>query len=171
MILKRVVDDECRVQFVTSVCEGRRRFFNTDLAKRIVLGNLCRAMRILDVQCVGFVIMLNHLHAILHLPIPDLLDVFMQEWKRKASGAIRQAILSRRIRYPIEFIEEDAIWIHRYYPFPIYTEKKLIEKLKYMHMNPVRAGLVQRTIDWPWSSARDYELGEDVGVPITWVDL
>ena len=78
---------------------------------------------------------------------------------------------SRRIRYPIKFIKRRMLWIHRSYPFTIKTRKKLEEKLNYMHMNPVRAGLAKRTIDWPWSSAKYYELGKSVGVPITWVDL
>jgi hypothetical protein len=30
------------------------------------------------------------------------------------------------------------------------------EKVEYIHLNPVRAGLVKRAEDWPWSSVRDY---------------
>jgi len=45
---------------------------------------------------------------------------------------------------------------------------KLQEKLDYMHLNPVRAGLVEKAVDWPWSSARYYLLGRSVGLPIGW---
>jgi putative transposase len=38
-----------------------------------------------------------------------------------------------------------------------------------MHLNPVRAGLVQRAVDWRYSSARYYELGRSVGVPLEWM--
>jgi putative transposase len=38
-----------------------------------------------------------------------------------------------------------------------------------MHLNPVRAKLVERAIDWKWSSARFYELGDCVGVPLQWI--
>lgn len=34
-------------------------------------------------------------------------------------------------------------------------------KLRYIHENPVRRGLVQRTIDWRWSSALAWETGTD----------
>jgi putative transposase len=30
------------------------------------------------------------------------------------------------------------------------------EVIDYIHMNPVRRGLVERPEDWPWSSARDW---------------
>ena len=37
-----------------------------------------------------------------------------------------------------------------------------------MHMNPVRAGLVERAVDWRWSSARWYIEHKSVGLPICW---
>jgi hypothetical protein len=36
------------------------------------------------------------------------------------------------------------------------TVKEYYEKVEYIHLNPVRAGLVKRAEDWPWSSVRDY---------------
>ena len=55
-----------------------------------------------------------------------------------------------------------------YYDFNLYSQKKTEEKLAYMHANPVRAGLVGHPCDWPWSSARYYDLGQTVGVPVGW---
>jgi putative transposase len=54
--------------------------------------------------------------------------------------------------------------------FQIYSRQKLEEKLIDMHMNPVCAGLVEKTVDWKWSSARWYEQQQSVGVPISWID-
>ena len=42
------------------------------------------------------------------------------------------------------------------------------DKLTYMHENPVRAGPVRTACDWPFSSARYYDQGRSVGVPIGW---
>ncbi|HEX9971441.1 MAG TPA: hypothetical protein VGD14_05160 [bacterium] len=47
------------------------------------------------------------------------------------------------------------------YDFQVITPKKLIEKLKYMHENPVRAKLVEKPEDYPFSSARNYILDDD----------
>ena len=50
----------------------------------------------------------------------------------------------------------------RYYDFNVWTEGKRIEKLCYMHRNPVARGLVARPKDWPWSSFRHYLTGAGV---------
>jgi len=42
----------------------------------------------------------------------------------------------------------------------VWSEKKRIEKLKYMHGNPVKRGLVKDPKDWPWSSYTFYERGK-----------
>jgi len=44
------------------------------------------------------------------------------------------------------------------------------EKLNYLHLNPVRAGLVEKAVDWRWSSARWYEQRRSVEVPIQWIE-
>ncbi|MBI1374711.1 MAG: hypothetical protein GC159_18485 [Phycisphaera sp.] len=43
----------------------------------------------------------------------------------------------------------------------IYSDDELIEKISYIHNNPVRRGLVERAIDWPWSSARWWEARDE----------
>jgi hypothetical protein len=68
--------------------------------------------------------------------------------------------------YSSNIEETDPAWQARYYPFNVFSEKKLTEKLDYMHLNPVRRGLVVRAVDWKWSSARWYVLGKSVGIPI-----
>ena len=54
----------------------------------------------------------------------------------------------------------------RYYDFNVWTAKKRIEKLKYIHRNPVKRGLVERPEDWAWSSFRHYLTGESGTVEI-----
>jgi putative transposase len=164
-------DDEGLVQFASFTCAGRRRLLNSNVAKRIVLGTLYNAMRKFGVKCIGFVIMPNHVHAILYLPSKKVRRKFMRYWKRKSSINIRKAIEAGRIHYPLKYIKGKRIWIHRKYSFTIKTRKKLDEKLEYMHMNPVKAGFVEKMTDWQWSSARYYELDKDVGLPISWIDL
>ena len=52
------------------------------------------------------------------------------------------------------------IWQRRFYDFNVWTEKKRIEKIRYMHDNPVKRGLVEEPEQWVWSSFRQYFLGE-----------
>jgi putative transposase len=51
--------------------------------------------------------------------------------------------------------------LRRYYDFNVWSERKRIEKLRYMHRNPVKRGLVERPEDWLWSSFRHYFYGEE----------
>ncbi len=52
--------------------------------------------------------------------------------------------------------EPRAFWQARFYDFNVWTEKKRVEKLRYMHRNPVKRGLVESAEQWRWSSYRRY---------------
>jgi hypothetical protein len=39
--------------------------------------------------------------------------------------------------------------------------EEAIKKLRYMHRNPVKRGLVVKPEDWPWSSFRHYMTGAE----------
>jgi REP element-mobilizing transposase RayT len=53
-----------------------------------------------------------------------------------------------------------SFWQRRFYDFNVWNKKKRIEKLNYMHMNPVKPGLVADAKMWGWSSYRFYQYGE-----------
>ena len=59
-----------------------------------------------------------------------------------------------------ETLDSGHVWQRRFYDFVVRTEIKKIEKLKYIHRNPVRRGLVLKPEQWAWSSFRWYSLGE-----------
>ena len=63
------------------------------------------------------------------------------------------------------------IWQPRFYDFNVFTEKKRIEKLRYMHRNPVKRGLVDKPEDWRWSSFRSYAFGEPGLVKVNDTDI
>ena len=52
--------------------------------------------------------------------------------------------------------ESGLLWQPRFFDRALRTVKEYYEKVEYIQLNPVRAGLVKRAEDWPWSSARDY---------------
>src|SRR5271169_6020585 len=54
----------------------------------------------------------------------------------------------------------DRVWQKRFYDFNVWSERKRIEKLRYMHRNPVERGMVERPEHWAWSSFRAYSYGE-----------
>src|SRR6185312_7986325 len=76
-----------------------------------------------------------------------ILSVAFQVLKQETSKKLKQPGRAR-------------FWQRRYYDFNVWTEKKRVEKLRYIHRNPVRRGLVEKPEDWPWSSFRHYATGE-----------
>ena len=60
----------------------------------------------------------------------------------------------------LPFASPDAalrrFWQRRFYDFNVWSLKKRVEKLHYMHMNPLARKLVEHPRDWPWSSFAFY---------------
>jgi putative transposase len=50
-------------------------------------------------------------------------------------------------------------WLPRSYDFNVPSEEKRVEKLRSMHRNPVKRGLVAKAEDWKWSSFIHYSTG------------
>jgi putative transposase len=169
MATRRVCDDLLYAHFLTFSCDRRRRLLDHDHPKRIVLGVLIEQLDHQSATCVGYVVMPDHVHAIVWFPECGQLSRFVHEWKRRSSYHIRAWYRAGKANYfgQVEF--GDRFWQPKYYAFEIFSRAKLEEKLAYMHLNPVRSGLVARAVEWPWSSAGWYEEGRSVGVPIGWV--
>lgn len=70
-----------------------------------------------------------------------------------------------------EKVVPNRFWQARFYDFNVWTEKKRIEKLRYIHRNPVKRGLVASPEQWPWSSFRWYRSGERGPVKINDTDI
>lgn len=61
---------------------------------------------------------------------------------------------------------ERHFWQPRFYDFNVYSNEKRFEKLRYMHANPVKRGLVSAPELWVWSSFRAYMCGAQSVVKI-----
>jgi REP element-mobilizing transposase RayT len=72
--------------------------------------------------------------------------------KKRADSRQRRLFGNAILRTPF--------WQPRFYDFNVWTSKKRVEKLRYMHRNPVKRGLVNSPEEWRWSSYRFYLLDE-----------
>jgi hypothetical protein len=59
-----------------------------------------------------------------------------------------------------------SFWEKRYYDRNVRDAREFIVKLRYLHRNPVKRGLVNKPEDWKWSSFRHYALREKGTVEI-----
>jgi putative transposase len=94
----------------------------------------------------GYVLMPEHVHLLVNEPRASSLAVVLQVLKQSTSRKLKRA-------------GEVRFWQRRYYDFNVFTHDKTVEKLRYMHRNPVKRGLVAKPEDWPWSSFRHYATG------------
>jgi putative transposase len=153
---RRVYDSEGHAHFVTFSCYKRRRLLDDDRAKGTVIHFLAEELRKKDGSCVGFVIMPNHVHALLHFKKPGMLSGFIQQWKRKSSNRLKNFFDEHFPAYAAEVGLREPIWQAGFHDFNVFGIDKVTEKLEYMHNNPARMGLVANARQWRYSSARWY---------------
>ena len=136
--------------FITFSCFQRRPLLGSAAARSLVEESLEGARLRYGLCIFGYVIMPEHVHLLVTEARRGLLSTAIQ--------ALKLSVAMRRSERPF--------WQPRYYDFNVFTRRKLVEKLRYIHRNPVRRGLVDRPDDWSWSSYRHYLTGETGTVEI-----
>ena len=130
------------LHFVTFSCYRRQPLLAAPHAKRCFELALEQARRQYGFYVTGYVVMPEHVHLLVSEPERSTLA--------RALQALKQSVSRRLIGNRPHF------WQARYYDFNVWTPKKRIEKLRYLHRNPVKRGLVDKPEDWMWSSFRHY---------------
>ncbi len=100
---------------------------------------------------IGYVVMPEHVHLLVSEP------------QIANPSTVVQAVklgFSRRVLTSTASETSHHFWLSRFYDFNLWSQHKEIEKLKYMHRNPVVRRLVQEPGEWRWSSYRSYAYGE-----------
>jgi REP element-mobilizing transposase RayT len=82
---------------------------------------------------------------------PVLLSEPEKDTLADALKSLKQGVSRRLIG------DANHFWQKRYYDFNIRNYQQFVEKLRYIHRNPVKAGLCERPEDWEWSSFRHYQ--------------
>jgi putative transposase len=164
---RRIIDDDRHAFFVTFSCYRRRKLLDDDRAKGILVHYLSAQLAHQSGVCMGFVIMPDHVHALVRFRQADTLSVFMGQWKRRSSMALKNLFQSKLTSYGAKIDLEGPMWQAKYHVFNVFSPAKARQKLNYMHNNPVAAGLVGRAEDWRFSSAGWYLMNRSVGVHLT----
>jgi putative transposase len=150
------------LHFITCSCYRRQPLLGTPRRRDLFLTVLEQVRRRHQFVVVGYVVMPEHIHLLVSEPQEKNPSIVMQALKL---GFARRVLAeAKRKRNPEQDRLFDCvpqhIWQKRFYDFNVWTERKRIEKLRYMHRNPVKRGLVSSPELWKWSSFRAYALGE-----------
>ena len=162
------------LHFITWSCYRRRPFLKTATRRDSFLEILEQARRGYRFVVVGYVVMPEHVHLLMSEPELGNSSVVMQVLKQRTARALLPKRKRRDVRQGCLFEDERApFWQKRFCDFNGWTEKERVEKLGYMHNNPVKRGLAVAAEDWWWSSARFYGLGDigAVAVNVGWSEI
>jgi putative transposase len=121
---------------------ARRDVFLKDGDYRAFLQALADAHEQLPMRVLAWCLMPNHFH----LALWPHADGDLGTWMHWACNAHVR-------RYHQHYHSSGHLWQGRYKSFPVQQDDHLLTLLRYIERNPVRAGLVERAEDWPWSSA------------------
>jgi putative transposase len=150
---------------LTFSCYRRMPLLTNDDWRRRFSKSLDEALAKTAMQLVAFVIMPEHLHLIVdplaeEPRLAELLATIKQPFSHKVKEILRVngspllerlTIQERPDKMSFRFWQEGPG-----YDRNLQKPGTILAAIDYLHMNPVRRGLVVRAIDWKWSSARWY---------------
>jgi len=175
-------DDGSHVHFVTTNTDAKRPYFEDERCCRILLQELRFYSRKLGFRVLGYAIMPDHVHLLLWWDANDNPTLTISKVMQAVKGATARRIIDSsrgRSEHPLRPVAQRRermlpatqqgrgakshkqnlkyrVWQPGFYDFNVYSERMLLEKLDYVHGNPVRAGMVASPGDYPWSSYRFY---------------
>ena len=152
------------LHFITTSCYQRLPLLNKPERRDLLLEVIEGVRRRYHFVVVGYVVMPEHVHLLLSEPERGNPSKVMQAIKQGFARRLLVRLRSARDRRQSSLwhapVEEGHIWQARFYDFVVFTDRKRVEKLRYMHRNPVKRGLVLEPGQWQWSSYRYYAEGE-----------
>ena len=160
--------------YVTSVCYKRVPVFRSEKACELFIEALLETRRQNPFKLIGYVVMPDHAHLILN---PLGLDIGLVMGRLKSTSAraildwVRESGHEVSLRKPALDVPQKrghthAVWLKDFSSIDLWSPKFIRQKLNYIHLNPVRAGLCKHPAEWRWSSYRAYLPHEPGSVPI-----
>jgi putative transposase len=163
------------LHFITNSCYHRLPLLEARGARDRFLDILEQTRQKYRFVVVGYVVMPEHIHLLITEPQVGTPSTVMQVLKQRTAHALLPRRKREGPRQPRLLGEEPrrAFWQDRFYDFNVWSTKKRVEKLRYMHRNPVKRGLVESPELWAWSSYRCYLLDEagPVQVNVGWGEI
>ena len=158
-----LISQDSPVLFITIVTHNRLRVFQTDRMREILCRAVDEARRSGGFLLFAYVIMLDHMHLLTSRPSTTanvlrflkgitarrIIDYLKIGGYDISLSKLRHQERERKYKYSLWQTEQN-VW-------PMFSEGMFLEKVNYIHLNPVRAGLVENSSDYRWSSARIWQ--------------
>ena len=168
----KIYEEEYPYFMTSSIVNGYPLFSIPDAARQILDG-----LRFLqeerDVILYAYVIMENHIHFIASgrdlkekvrlfksYSARRIIDLLKQQRRLRIVRALKAAKNSSHKKCEYQF------WQEGFHPKQIIGDKMMLQKIDYIHHNPVKRGYIDEPEAWRYSSARNY-LGQEGLIPVT----
>jgi putative transposase len=157
--LKRYYGQD-HLHFINCSCYHRQLWLATPQRRDLFSQILEETRQRYGFVVVGYVVMPDHIHLLISEPERGTPSTVMQVAKQRFARqvlAAKKRNTAQSDRWPDS---EQHVWQRRFYDFNVWSARKRIEKLHYMHRNPVKRALVLEPDQWEWSSFRSYAYQE-----------
>lgn len=159
--------------FLTLTIVGWIDLFSRQVYRDILLDSLRYCQQHKGLLLYAYVVMTNHVHLITAVQEGHSLVETVRSLKKHTAKQILQAIEqepeSRRewLLYLFGYFGKQVkqahqVWQHDNHPIELWSDKVIAQKIHYIHLNPVRAGLVAEPEHWLYSSASNYLHGTGI---------
>jgi putative transposase len=167
------------LHYITCSCYRRLPLLGSKRARNLFVKILGEVRDAYGFALVGFVVMPEHIHLLIGEPrketpgtperrtqagVPVLLEAGVgaacvagdedQGQREKSKTPPASTADGAPLALP-------QFWQRRFCDFNVWSHKKKMEKLEYMHRNPVKRGLIAASRDWVWSSCAGCEGCDD----------
>ncbi len=165
-----------QLHFLTFSCYRRLPLLGSAPARNVFVQVLDKVREEYGFKLVGYVVMPEHVHLLISEPARGTPSTVMKMLKQRVSRRLKHQPSRRTSTAQSSFslLQSDdrlpQFWQRRFYDFNVWSRKKKIEKLAYMHANPLQRGLVENPQDWPWSSYAFYQGRGEILIEIDSVD-
>ncbi len=173
MSSKYKVGDDAIPHFVTFTVVGWIDIFSREVYKEKILESLNYCIQHKGLTVHAWIIMTNHIHLIISSSKNKIAEI-VRDIKKYTSRQIIELIIQNPQESRKEWIlnifsfvgkgnksnKDYQFWQQDYHPIELNTNEKLIQRLVYLHENPVRSGLVWEAWHYKYSSAIDYYSNE-----------
>ncbi len=174
------------IYFLTFTIVGWADLFTRQQCRTIIIDALRHCKISKGLLLYGYVIMSNHMHLIAATrKESEGMSVFIRDFKKFTARQLIEWFKTSKQESRKEWVtailgqygtanpanETYQVWSNDNHPVLIYSPKFARQKLNYIHMNPVKAGIVDSPEDYIYSSARNYAGRRDYILEVEMLDL
>ena len=167
MSRKYRIGDQRHAHFVTLTVIHWIDFFIRDEYRTVLIKNIQYCQQHKGLEVYGYCIMSSHIHLIVRAGENELLENVLRDFKRYSSKCFHDLLKSEytnyesRKRWLLKLMQDKdsskfQFWQQGNHPIELWSDEVFYQKMDYIHLNPVAAGLVDQPEEWRYSSARDY---------------